>query len=71
MKEWKDVENELPELGEKVLGYDVEKKEFRICIYGDEEGFVLDEVYGPPAGFVKYWMPLPDAPKVEDSFEIL
>jgi len=69
---WTRVKDQLPEVQETVLGYDVFYDTIRLCIWDgdstDDDGKPwLQDTAGGDDYSIQYWMPLPNPPNVKDD----
>lgn len=76
MSEWKSINEELPEIGQKVdiniYQHDItgkSNKRLTDCFYHKEYGFMTDDCkvvkafYGRMGYIITHWMPVPEPPK--------
>lgn len=64
--EWISVEERLPEVGTRVVGYDYESNVR--CYFITEDRWWIDEGWNTAKGWgITHWMPLPMPPKGDEG----
>lgn len=67
-QEWISVDERLPEVGTRVVGYDYESNVR--CYFITEGRWWIDEGWNTAKGWgITHWMPLPEAPKMKGGAE--